>query len=509
VLGALNHINQVCVIIIDRCCHRDQKQEKSSVIFLGSLFVSNKKTRFRFRCILINCKTLMNPYLNETSITTTMEHNNLQHHRQRNTSRIRGDGVQPPKHKSGRTSSFALVLLALFSTAATFAFQPQHHASTTSKGLRPVTTEDVVTESSTLKRSSHYYALDYRDLSTKSSSRLSLSSVAVPSGNSFINDPSDYYSWLSSPPTAVVQSSEKANAYVPHKHQQPVSGLSHSEEYQRRKEEWAKRYTSLKGLRKAFGSNRNKFWGDLDPVTTRKLYKSLLPNALCELVLELGVEPEELAPLAYKARKAAKLYARERCHVPARIAANLYDGFRQWKRYGKFQPTGMSWEQLWDKYYHEQLEEASSHHHHHHHGGPHYHELNADDSLDLDDTVTEEEIVAQTCQKILEKACTTNEMIDHMVLGVKHPEKDSHDVRKHRNDLLLKRISRTLTRDVRKLIDPALVTKEDAEPHSKRSRPMTAQEYHALKLFALSRRQMEQDSAIAASKRSREMTGAR
>ncbi|KAL3896527.1 MAG: hypothetical protein SGARI_007145, partial [Bacillariaceae sp.] len=311
----------------------------------------------------------------------------------------------------------------------------------------------------------------------------------------------------------------------------------------RRKEEWAKRYTSLNGPRKAFGCNRNKLWGDLDPVTTRKLYKSLLPNALCELVLELGVEPEELAPLAYKARKAAKLYARERCHVPARIGANLYDGFRQWRRYGKFQPAGMSWEQLYEKYYHEQLEEASSlssmHHddednfnnnkvHQHH-----YHELSMEDSLNLDDTVTESEIVAQTCQKILEKSCTTNAMIDHMVLGKQQPalletlhhhgvegDQQHHhhqDVRKHRNDLLLKRISRTLTRDFRKLLDPLNVhgdnnDQDDEESASssaasKRTRPMTAQEYHALKLFALSRRQMEQEAAAAG--RSRQLASCR
>jgi len=68
-------------------------------------------------------------------------------------------------------------------------------------------------------------------------------------------------------------------------------------EYRRRKHEWAKRYTSQQGLREAFGSNRNKFWGDLDAKTARRLYKKLLfPTALSELVLELGdeiIRPEE------------------------------------------------------------------------------------------------------------------------------------------------------------------------------------------------------------------------
>lgn len=278
----------------------------------------------------------------------------------------------------------------------------------------------------------------------------------------------------------------------------PVKALSQSEEYQRRKDEWAKRYTSLNGLRNAFGSNRNKLWGDLDPATTRKLYKSLLPNALCELVLELGVEPEELAPLAYQARKAAKLYARERCQVPARIAANLFDGFRQWRRYGRFQPSGISYEQLWDKYYHQQLEEVGTQ--------LHAFRNNDDDDcgddelcLQLDDTVTEEEIVSQTCQKILEKACTTNEMVDRMVLSAKK-DRGEDVTRKNHNDLLLKRISRTLQRDVRKLLDPARINDDAVVGTSQRRRSMTPQEYHALKLFALSQRQLEDQQSLAASR---------
>ncbi len=342
-----------------------------------------------------------------------------------------------------------------------------------------------MTASSSSNRLNHYFALDYRDMSTRSKKcRLSLSSIAVPCAvpSSFVNDGSDYNSWLTSgwgSNTPAVFPNETNNIFAPPnqaiKHR-TTGILSDSEEYRRRKEEWAKRYTSLNGLRRAFGTNRNKLWGDLDAATTRKLYKSLLPNALCELVLELGVDPEELAPLAYQARKAAKLYARERCQVPARIASNLYDGFRQWKQYGRFQPSGMSYEQLWDKYYHQQLEN---------------HSFSDEESLDLDDPVTKEEIVSQTCQKILEKACTTNEMIDKLVLGEHHPDRHQREAHKNRNDLLLKRISRTLQRDVRKLLDPTPWSGNNSDEHeqvSKRARPLTPQEYHALKLFALARR---------------------
>jgi hypothetical protein len=114
-------------------------------------------------------------------------------------------------------------------------------------------------------------------------------------------------------------------------------------DYQQAKEEWANRYTNLDSLRATFGSNHNKVWGDLDPATARRLYKTLLPKALLELV-KVGVEPEDLAPLAYQARVAAKLYARERCQVPACVACQLFDGYRQFKKYGKFQPCGMSYD---------------------------------------------------------------------------------------------------------------------------------------------------------------------
>mmetsp|Transcript_3536 Transcript_3536/g.6463 ORF Transcript_3536/g.6463 Transcript_3536/m.6463 type:complete len:427 (+) Transcript_3536:225-1505(+) len=341
--------------------------------------------------------------------------------------------------------------------------------------------EDVAIPSKRSNR--NYFALDYRDVSSTSKSRLSLSTIALPSSaaSGLINDGSDYYSWISSDWGQTIESTfPRENVFAPRREQQQAGTvnniLQHSEEYKRRKEEWAKRYTSLSGLREAFGSNRNKLWGDLDAATTRKLYKTLLPNALCELVLELGVEPEELAPLAYKARKAAKLYARERCQVPARILANLFDGYRQWRRYGKFQTTGMSYEQLWEKYYHQQLKQLDR------------------DNLDLDDIVTKEEIVSQTCQKILEKSCTTNDMIDQMVLGNKHPERDNHKVQKHRNELLLERISNTLESDVRKLLDPSVYRGGESDNQQfRRARPLTPQEYHALKLFALARKQSTAD----------------
>jgi hypothetical protein len=257
-------------------------------------------------------------------------------------------------------------------------------------------------------------------------------------------------------------------------------------EYQRRRDEWAHRYTRIQGLRDAFGSNKNKLWGDLDAASTRRLYKTLLPNALCELIMDLDlayIKPQELAPLAYKARKAAKLYARERCHLPTRLLATLFDGFRALRRYGKFQPSGMSYDQVWDKYQRLILE-------------------------DVDDSITEEEIVARTCLKIMERSCKTNEHIDRIFLkndGRSHA--GAHNGSRRKRDRNLQKISQTLESDVRKLLDPFSAGQSPTcrgrgmGRSSSCHRPqMTQQQYHALKHFALARRQqqLEAEEATAA-----------
>eukprot|EP00529_Nitzschia_sp_RCC80_P020797 CAMPEP_0113522752 /NCGR_PEP_ID=MMETSP0014_2-20120614/45356_1 /TAXON_ID=2857 /ORGANISM="Nitzschia sp." /LENGTH=399 /DNA_ID=CAMNT_0000420829 /DNA_START=131 /DNA_END=1330 /DNA_ORIENTATION=- /assembly_acc=CAM_ASM_000159 len=248
------------------------------------------------------------------------------------------------------------------------------------------------------------------------------------------------------------------------------------EEYHRRKEEWADRYTTLEGLRLAFGRNKNRVWGDLDATTSRRLYKSLLPNALCELVLELGMRPEDLAPLAYKARKAAKLYARERCHLPARIAAQLFDGYRQWKTYGRFQVSGMSYDQIWNKYRSMILHEVVTTKKKKTSGRTtiRTNDTNAKDSVDgeveeeehdPDEEWTEEDIVIQTCLKILERSCTTNERIDRMLLSsptaldtterTKTTTTNDTTVESPSQELArrqLMKVAKTLEDDVRKLL---------------------------------------------------------
>jgi hypothetical protein len=234
-------------------------------------------------------------------------------------------------------------------------------------------------------------------------------------------------------------------------------------DYQRAKEEWANRYTNLGSLRETFGKNRNVVWGDLDAATARRLYKTLLPKALLELV-QVGGDAQELAPLAYQARVAAKLYARERCQVPARVAACMYDGFRQWKKYGKFQTCGMSYDQIWLKYQKLILEETSS----------------------VGD-LTEDDYTAKICLKILEKSCVTNERIDQWVLPPDTPEQ-RHD---------LQQIAQTLEHDVRKLLNNnKSIIHENDEDAAKEEKPsLSLRKYRTLRLVARARRRGRQRQA--------------
>lgn len=115
-------------------------------------------------------------------------------------------------------------------------------------------------------------------------------------------------------------------------------------------DQWAATYCSVAGLREAFGTNVNGWWGDYDAATTRRLYHSLLPTALWELYDTGAANATTLAPLAYAARLAAKLYARERSLWIYRYAAQLLDGMRQFQRYRRFDPSGMTYEQVFEKY---------------------------------------------------------------------------------------------------------------------------------------------------------------
>ena len=335
-------------------------------------------------------------------------------------------------------------------------------------------------------------------------------------------------------------------------------------DYERRKAAWAAKYTSVSTLRKSFGSNRNRLWGDFNPTTTRRLYHTLLPRALLELrglrdgllsntMKETGEDGEkdgkkgkqqktrngtsnedkriedsidtssvgednylqqelkELAPLAYQARLAAKKYARERSQLPGRLGSMLYDGYRSWRRYGKWKSTGMTWEQVWNKYEDqvlreamEELEDASAK------------EANAilsesstfessNDGIEGMDTSTspkaggedldDEELTARICLRILERSVVTNKSIDKLFLRRLAEEEDSdedeetdtvveasqHKRRQQRQRRLRRRekkiqadlyaIEKKFDDDIRELLKYSnLATKEGEERRRKRKR---------------------------------------
>jgi hypothetical protein len=198
------------------------------------------------------------------------------------------------------------------------------------------------------------------------------------------------------------------------------------EEYLRRKEAWAAKYTSVDALRETFGKSPNRFWGDLNASKTRRLYKTLLPRALLHLHCMFGDRPEALAPLAFQARLAAKMYARERCRWWLRLATNLYDGWRQWKQYGRFNVHGMSYQQLWEKYAAVIVEEARN---------------NAEG-------LTVEGVTARICLKISGRSCQTNAMVDRWAFSSCESDDKNHE----ELQADLQHVTERLKADVRRLL---------------------------------------------------------
>jgi hypothetical protein len=248
-------------------------------------------------------------------------------------------------------------------------------------------------------------------------------------------------------------------------------------DYQLTKNEWAAKYTSLSTLRSQFGTNRNRFWGDFDMTTSRKLYHTLLPRALLGLY-EMGLwRVQDLAPLAFEARVAAKKYARERCIVPGRVMAMVYDGFRSWRDWGTWNVEGMSWEQIWFKYETQILQEYMMEEEE----GLFTPFGEDEEGLKLDimsdgstkDRIVglggmtanelEEEITAQICFRILEKSCTTNASIDKLLLQdlKESPEFKTRNRGKRKKRILRRRnaerdiakIASKLERDMEELLE--------------------------------------------------------
>lgn len=193
-------------------------------------------------------------------------------------------------------------------------------------------------------------------------------------------------------------------------------------EYHKWKQEWVLKHTSLQALRDTFGTSPNGIWGDLDPLTTRRLYKTLLPRSLITLHCMYQNHIEELAPLAYQSRLIAKMYARERCYIHWRIVTSIYDGIRQLFKYGYFNMNGMSYKQLWDKYATIIMNEEKQEQLQRQYQMKNYDQ--EDDDIDDDDLMNlenlnqydDDDFISKICLKILEKSCQTNSIVDRLVL---------------------------------------------------------------------------------------------
>jgi hypothetical protein len=147
-------------------------------------------------------------------------------------------------------------------------------------------------------------------------------------------------------------------------------------------------FTTVEELRAFYGPKQN-WWGDFDARQTRELYHSLLPTNLLDAELQLpggqAGTVEERARMAVAARRAAKMYARERGVLPVSLASQLLDGVRVFCARGTWQPDGLSEEQIVAKY---------------------AKQLGATSLDDLDDEVY---------YTILRKSCTSNFYIDSLV----------------------------------------------------------------------------------------------
>lgn len=167
----------------------------------------------------------------------------------------------------------------------------------------------------------------------------------------------------------------------------------------------AERYSSIITLKQTFGRNRNLLWGDLDGKNTRKLYHLLLPryflslyeNQLHSETIGVNITLAELAYFSFKARIAAKCYARERCVLTGRIGSKLYDGIRSFKEWGAWSTTGMTYQQAWKKYEKEVLKEIRS---------------NGEEPISIEPL----EVQKMIHLKLLNSSCRTNKIMDEKCL---------------------------------------------------------------------------------------------
>jgi hypothetical protein len=209
------------------------------------------------------------------------------------------------------------------------------------------------------------------------------------------------------------------------------------EEYELRRNMWMDKYASLEALQKTFGAAPS-LWGDLTPEQTRRLYHTLLPRSLLALH-EMGLmKPQELAPLAYEARIAAKQYARSRCTFPARIGTAAFDVYRNLRNRGRLGgPSSMTWQEIYKKYEVQIVQEECA--------------LNNSNTKDDESKKTsscvipEKDLTMRIYLRILEKSCVTNQAFDNLFLK-------QNDVMDDTTSKHFAEIAQTLDHDVREIL---------------------------------------------------------
>jgi len=267
------------------------------------------------------------------------------------------------------------------------------------------------------------------------------------------------------------------------------------QEYEYRRQQWLDRYGSLEALQATFGTGQRDnsthtgfFGGDLSPEQTRRLYHTLLPRSLLALY-EMGVmNPEELAPMAYEARMAAKLYARSRCVWYARVATEAFDQYRNlrdrgrlrlpWRRQrntavgGKQKSSGMTWDEIYSKYeaqiVQEECEKILQK----------YNDTDAEKmrkktQKKIESLKDDKDLTMSIYTRILERSCVTNQAFDKMFLtqscGTDDECRDEQDV--------LNRVAQQLDQDVRDiLLGPKDTEKAAKEADKLQSKEQKAQE---------------------------------
>ncbi|KAL3913020.1 MAG: hypothetical protein SGILL_006656, partial [Bacillariaceae sp.] len=269
------------------------------------------------------------------------------------------------------------------------------------------------------------------------------------------------------------------------------------QEYDLRRQRWLDRYGSLEALQTTFGTGRpdnnsttSFFAGDLTPAQTRRLYHTLLPRTLLGLY-ELGLmNPEELAPMAYEARMAAKQYARSRCVWYARMATELFDQYRSVRDRGRIgtktnQGSGMTWEEIYSKYEAQIVQEEC--------------EAVLQKYSDKDDRTRQrkaekklkrlkddEDLTMSIYTRILEKSCATNQAFDKMFLRNRRNH-ESDDGLEEVDDVF-NQIAQQLDQDVRTI----LLGPKDVDKEAKKMIKLERQELKAQKKEERKREKLQQ-----------------